>query len=208
MDAPLVLKFIVKFMSEESFRMSVLREEMTAMAAFGLSESQAMRLRSLDSKAITDLLIEEAKAVGADIVKTKNIMLRNESCGAITTFTAAPPPPEALSPMLMAEAAMYEEGRIHLHCVDAEAPSGGVTRMWIRGHGLGESPEFEFRLENTATKTAGTVLSTVQVGNDLFQRVQVQAPLTSGKWLIFSRNSASQDFDAMTAKPYLPVVAP
>ena len=209
MDAPLVLKFIVKLMSDDAFRMEVLRQEMKTMEVFGLTEIQALAMRSMDSQRIYSLLLAEAAAAGADVVKTRQIMDRVTTCDAITPFAplAAMKTPAA-APMAMAQAAMYEEGLIHLHCVDASPASGGGVSMWIRGHGIGTNPEFEFRLAGSPTKTSGTTVLPVQVGNDLFQRVRVDAPLLSGTWNIFVRNTTSESFDAMTAQPILQVVIP
>jgi hypothetical protein len=202
MNVPKVFEFITKFMTDDAFRFEVLRKEMTAMTGFGLTLQQAGIFRSLNSTLIKQMLQEEARNAGADVDKTFGIVYGLLSCDPIATPGGGVPSP-ALAPggATMAAMSMYEEGQIHIRCVDpSSAPAGAVT-TWFRAHGLAPNVEFEFRLGTNGSVIAPAMIITAPaVGDDLFQRVQVQANLTSGTWYIYGRNPDEGDFD-MTAVP-------
>ena len=193
MEAPKVLTFMVRFMSDEQFRFDVLSKERTTMLNYGLTDPQITTLCSLNTQDITDLLVQEAKNVGADIAKAFGIIFQGQPCDAINTLA---------TPVTIAAQSMYNEGKIHIRCVDTSSTTAGTVQIWLRAHGFGPTPEFEFRLQtNPAVRAPGTVIEPAQVGDDLFQRVRVEATLAAGTWQIFARNHPSEDFDTMTEPP-------
>jgi hypothetical protein len=207
MKAPKMFRFLVEFMDDPAVRFEVLQNERsTLMNKYGFTPTQVDSFVSLQPGEIMQALVDEAKGAGADIVKTLGIVHQGQPCDPLNVTTHAMP---------MSAASSYDEGQIHVRCVDPPVVPAG-TEIILRAHGFGRTPEFELRrYTNDApdetnptqgiieTKPA-TVSMAPAVADDLFQRVGITTPAnaTAGKWFIFARNAASEDFNLTTGRPF------